>query len=90
MAIGDVGKSNKLLFLLFNMTCFGCARKYCILGNMTFWPYQMLYYQGFSKKKLAYLNVKCHVGYIMKIHKYERTFVLKKYAHKVPLHVLKY
>ena len=32
---------------------------------------------------MAYFNVNCHLVYIMKIPKYERTFVLKKYAHNV-------
>ena len=36
-----------------------------------------------SEEKIAYLNVKCHFIYTMKIHKYERTISLKKYAHNV-------
>jgi hypothetical protein len=32
---------------------------------------------------MAYFNVKCHFVYIMKIHKYERTFVMKKSAHNI-------
>ena len=35
-------------------------------------------------KKVANFNVKCHLVYITKIDKYEITFVLKKYANKVP------
>jgi hypothetical protein len=34
-------------------------------------------------KKMAYFNVKFHYVYIMKIHKYERTIVLKKFAHNI-------
>ena len=41
----------------------------------------MLYYRGF--KEMAYFDVECHFVYIMKIRKYERTFVLKKYAHNI-------
>ena len=29
---------------------------------------------------MAYLNVKCHLVYTMKIHKYERVLYLKGYA----------
>ena len=32
---------------------------------------------------MAYVDMKCHFVYIMKLHKYERTIVLKKYAHNV-------
>jgi hypothetical protein len=52
-----------------------------IFNNMTFWP-QISCYQGFFKK-MAYFNVKCQSIYIMKIHKYEKTFVLKKSAHNI-------
>ena len=32
---------------------------------------------------MAYFNVNCHFVYTMKILKYERTCVLRKYAHNV-------
>ena len=32
---------------------------------------------------MGYFNVECHSVYILKLHKYEKTFVLKKYAHNV-------
>ena len=36
-----------------------------------------------SSKNLAYFDVKGHFVYIMKIYEYERTFLVKKYAHNV-------
>jgi hypothetical protein len=35
-------------------------------------------------KKLVYFNVHCHSVDMMKIQKYDRTFVLKKHVHNVP------
>ena len=36
-----------------------------------------------SFKKMSYFNVKCYFVYMMKIHKYGRTFSLEGYAHNV-------
>ena len=36
---------------------------------------------------MAYLIVKCHFVYTTEIHKYERTYVLEKYAHNVTQYV---
>ena len=50
----------------------------CILLNMTFWSCIIEVFQ-----EMAYFNVKCHFVYTMKIHKYERKILIKKYAHNI-------
>ena len=51
------------------------------LSNMTFWP-QMSCYLGFSRE-VAFIYVKCYFLCVMKICKFESTYVLKKFAHNI-------
>ena len=47
------------------------------MHNMTFWRNIEVF------KKIAYVKVKCHFVYIMKVLKYKRAFLLEKYAHNI-------
>ena len=74
-----------LLFSLFNMRCLVAQERVvlfecCILDNMTIWPKCCTI--RFSEE-MAYFNSKCRFVYTMKIHDYERTLLLRKYAHNV-------
>jgi hypothetical protein len=68
-----------LLFSLFSITClvnkeFFVLLKCYIFMNMTFWPHNVVL-SRFSNK-MAYVNVKFHFVYKIKIYKYERRFVV--------------
>ena len=70
-----------LLFSLFDMTCLVTQDNVTLSKKIVF-LIKCCTIEG-SQGKIAYLNVKCHFVYMMKIHKYERTISLKKYAHNV-------
>ena len=74
----------KIMFSPFNMTCLVVQESVVIVLMCYSTQYNILVLDVVLSrffKEMAYFNVKCHFVYTMKIHKYKRIFLLKKYAH---------